>query len=121
MLAAIDSQRPTLIIGSDCPALTADHLHQAAAALAAHAAVLIPAEDGGYVLIGLRRARAEVFADIAWSTPQVLPATRDRLRSAGLAWMELPALWDVDRPADLTRLARLAATRPELAAAPAAA
>jgi rSAM/selenodomain-associated transferase 1 len=118
MRAAIDPAQPTLIMGSDCPALTAAHLHRAAAALVAHDAVLIPAEDGGYVLIGLRRAETSLFRDIAWSTPQVLPATRDRLRSAGLTWQELPPLWDVDRPADL---ARLAASHPELAAAPAAA
>jgi rSAM/selenodomain-associated transferase 1 len=118
MLAAFDPARPTLIIGSDCPALTAAHLHKAAAALAAHDAVLIPAEDGGYVLIGLCRAVPSLFREIAWSTPQVLPATRDRLRSAGLTWQEMPQLWDVDCPADL---ARLAASHPELAAATGAA
>ena len=52
MLATIDT--PTLIIGTDCPALTQTHLQQAANALNENDAVLIPAEDGGYVLIGLR-------------------------------------------------------------------
>jgi rSAM/selenodomain-associated transferase 1 len=105
----------TLVIGTDCPALTATGLRAAAAALADHDAVLIPAEDGGYVLIGLRRTAPSLFRDIPWSTPQVLAATRDRLRAAGLSWHEPAALWDVDHPADL---ARLAATHPELAGAP---
>jgi glycosyltransferase A (GT-A) superfamily protein (DUF2064 family) len=118
MLAAIGAAGPTLVIGTDCPVLEVAHLQQAAAALATHDAVLIPAEDGGYVLIGLRRAQPEVFADVAWGTPQVLATTRQRLRSAGLSLRELPALWDIDRPADL---ARLLATRPDLAGAPAAA
>jgi glycosyltransferase A (GT-A) superfamily protein (DUF2064 family) len=46
---------PLLIVGTDCPVLTPAHLQQAADALQTHDAVLIPAEDGGYVLIGLRR------------------------------------------------------------------
>lgn len=94
-----------LLIGSDCPAMTAGYLRAAAAALTAGAdAVLGPAEDGGYVLIGLRRAAAEVFEAIAWGAPDVLAATRARLAALGWRWRELAALWDVDRPQDLDRL-----------------
>ena len=103
MLATLDT--PTLIIGTDCPALTPAHLQQAANALNENDAVLIPAEDGGYVLIGLRQPEPAVFADIAWGTAQVLTSTRQRLRDIAYSWVELPTLWDVDEPADLTRLA----------------
>ena len=100
-------QTPLLIVGTDCPVLTPEHLQQAADVLKSFDVVLIPAEDGGYVLIGLRKPVPEVFADVAWSTPQVLAQTRDRLRSAGASWHELPALWDVDEPADWLRWAAL--------------
>ena len=66
-------------------------------------AVLIPAEDGGYVLIGLRRPLPEVFKGVAWSTPRVLAQTEAQLRAAGASWRLLPALWDVDEPADWQR------------------
>jgi len=78
-------------------------LQQAADALQHADAVLIPAEDGGYVLIGFRKPVPEVFNGIEWSTPQVLEQTRERLRAAGLRWSELATLWDVDEPADWLR------------------
>ncbi|MFM8610253.1 MAG: TIGR04283 family arsenosugar biosynthesis glycosyltransferase [Burkholderiaceae bacterium] len=95
---------PLLLMGTDCPPLSPGHLLQAARALAEHDAVLIPAEDGGYVLIGLGREAPEVFTNVDWSTDRVLAQTRERLRSAGLRWHELPALWDVDTPDDWARL-----------------
>lgn len=103
---------PLLMIGTDCPLLAPGHLQAAARALAANDAVLIPAEDGGYVLLGLARMRPEVFEDIAWSTPAVLAQTRDRLRAVGATWQELEALWDVDEPADLRRYQRLGTSEP---------
>ncbi len=96
-------QTPLLIVGTDCPVLTPAHLQQAADALQNADVVLIPAEDGGYVLIGLRKPVPEVFNGVAWSTPQVLFQTRERLRSAGSNWRELSTLWDVDEPADWLR------------------
>lgn len=94
---------PLLIVGTDCPVLTPAHLQQAADALQTHDAVLIPAEDGGYVLLGLRRPLPAVFVGVDWSTPQVLAQTRERLRDTGASWQEMPALWDVDEPADWAR------------------
>lgn len=94
---------PLLIIGTDCPALTPGHLQQAADALQGADVVLIPAEDGGYVLVGFRRPVPEVFSQVAWSTPQVLAQTRERLRAVGASWVELETLWDVDEPADWLR------------------
>jgi uncharacterized protein len=95
---------PTLVVGTDCPALDVDHLRAAANILDRHDAVAIPAEDGGYVLIGMRTPQRAVFSGINWSTSTVITETRHRLRSLGLMWKELPALWDIDTPEDLTRM-----------------
>ena len=97
---------PTLVVGCDCPALTAGHLRTAAEALASQDAVVIPSDDGGYVLIGLRTPQPALFFDMAWSTPMVMAETRRRLKALGRTWRELDTLWDVDTPADLERLAR---------------
>lgn len=94
---------PLLIVGTDCPVLTSEHLQQAADALQASDVVLIPAEDGGYVLIGLRRALPAVFERVDWSTPRVMAQTRERLEAIGARWVELPILWDVDEPQDWQR------------------
>ncbi len=104
MLAAL--QEAGLVIGSDCAAFTPAHLRAASAALAEADVVLIPAEDGGYVLIGMRRPRPEIFAGMTWGMPTVLAETRQRIAALTLRAVELPALWDVDTEADLERLER---------------
>lgn len=98
-------QRSTaaLLIGTDCPALQPRHLQQAAQALAAHEIVLIPAHDGGYVLIGLAQLAqppAALFDGIAWGSPSVLAATRERIAQLGLRAAELHPLPDLDTPDD---------------------
>ena len=94
-----------LLIGSDCPALTSEHLRTAADILRDRApAVVIPAEDGGYALIGVRTPEPALFSDMPWSTPVVMNETRRRLRTLGLTWQEPVTLWDVDLPQDLERL-----------------
>ena len=95
---------PMLLVGTDCPALAPGHLQQAAQALQDYDVVLIPAEDGGYVLIGMRRWIPQAFEGIPWSTGQVLLQTRQQLQACGASWVELDALWDVDEPADWERL-----------------
>jgi glycosyltransferase A (GT-A) superfamily protein (DUF2064 family) len=94
-----------ILVGADCPALTPQHLREASAALAAgHDAVLAPAEDGGYVLIGLRRVHSSLFEGIRWGGPDVLEDTRARFGALGWDWRELDTLWDIDRPEDLERI-----------------
>jgi rSAM/selenodomain-associated transferase 2/rSAM/selenodomain-associated transferase 1 len=97
---------PLLLVGTDCPALAPGHLQQAAQALQDHDVVMIPAEDGGYVLIGMRRWVPQALESITWSTDQVLLQTREQLRTCGARWTELDTLWDVDEPADWERLLR---------------
>jgi rSAM/selenodomain-associated transferase 1 len=93
-----------LIIGTDAPALDSGVLVHAASLLAQHDAVFVPAMDGGYALVGLRSPQAALFEEMPWSTPQVMALTRERLRAAGLRWAELPAVADIDEPADLFHL-----------------
>ncbi len=106
MLAALKAAGgPALVIGTDCPALMPTHLRAAAEALRGGAdAVVCPAEDGGYVLIGMRTPLPALFAGMAWSTASVMDETRRRLRFHKLAWQELATLWDLDVPEDLPRL-----------------
>jgi hypothetical protein len=107
MLAAIEAARgPALVIGTDCPALTPALLRDCAATLADGVdAALVPAEDGGYVLIGMRRPDQRVFADIPWGGSLVTSRTRSRLARLAFSWREPARLWDVDRPSDLAKLA----------------
>jgi len=109
--SALAAGSPGLLIGCDCPALTAAYLREAAAALTdGNDAVLGPAEDGGYVLIGLSRSPpAELFAGIAWGTATVMEETRMRLARLHWRWRELALMWDLDRPEDLPRLGQLRA------------
>jgi glycosyltransferase A (GT-A) superfamily protein (DUF2064 family) len=66
--------------------------------------VLVPAVDGGYVLIGARVRCDAVFRDVPWSSSRVMAVTRRRLQAAGLKWLELEPLRDVDRVQDLDLL-----------------
>lgn len=108
MQAATAAPGPVLLVGTDCPALTVQHLRAAAAALhQGAAAVFIPAEDGGYVLVGLNQPQPGLFQGIAWSTERVMAQTRQRAQALGLVLRELTPLWDVDTPGDLSRLASM--------------
>jgi rSAM/selenodomain-associated transferase 1 len=96
-----------LLIGTDCVSLTPADLTRALDWLdRGKEVVLGPAQDGGYVLIGLRRPQPALFRAIRWGTPAVLQATRRRIRLTGLDSAELPPQWDVDYPADLLRWRR---------------
>ena len=109
--SALASGSRAIVIGTDCPAMDLPYLARAVAALDDHAAVLGPAEDGGYVLVGLSEA-VDVFSGIPWSSPNTMAATREKLCRRRVRWSELPALWDVDEPADLARWQALSPTDP---------
>jgi uncharacterized protein len=95
-----------VVVNSDSPTLPTDLLMRTAEALLApgERAVLGPADDGGYYLLGMKAAHAALFTDIAWSTDGVAGATRERAASIGLDLMELPVWYDVDDRASLLRL-----------------
>ena len=91
-----------VIIGTDCPGLTAALLGEAVAHLVHHDAVLGPATDGGYYLLGLRRPVPELFVNKAWSTASVLADTLADAKQLQLSVALLPELQDVDTVEDLT-------------------
>jgi rSAM/selenodomain-associated transferase 1 len=99
-----------LILGSDTPPLTAAHVDEAFAALEAHDLVLGPTRDGGYWCIGLTRPAPELFADIPWSTGNVLTRTLARAHDAGLRVATVATLEDLDTPHDLAALMGALAT-----------
>ena len=102
--AMLGASERAILIGSDIPALTPQYLRDADAALGEGCdAVLGPAEDGGYVLIGLRCPRPALFEDMPWGSAEVCARTRARIQTMHLRYRELPALWDLDRPEDLAR------------------
>ncbi|MBU6299364.1 MAG: TIGR04282 family arsenosugar biosynthesis glycosyltransferase [Alphaproteobacteria bacterium] len=96
---------PTLLVGTDCVVLAPQHFVRCAEALRSGAeSVFIPVEDGGYILVGLRRPIPGLFQAIPWGTPQVMTKTRLRAESLGISCTELPPLWDIDRPEDYDRV-----------------
>lgn len=100
----LTARGPMLLIGTDCPVLSAADLDRCASALRGGAdAVLIPAEDGGYVLIGLRRPQRRLFEGIVFGNDTVMRQTRERLRELHLRAVETDALWDVDTVVDYER------------------
>lgn len=100
---------PVVLIGSDIPAINADHIARAFAALARAESVFGPAVDGGYWLVGLARRRINpralaprLFQRVRWSTPHALEDTRARL-PAGTQAALLDVLEDVDDAGALAR------------------
>ena len=93
-----------LIVGTDVPSLPLDHYQQALAQLESHDLVLGPALDGGYYLIGLKRAAPDLFVGIPWSTERVLGMTQEKATTLGLKTALLPAWRDVDTIEDVQAL-----------------
>ena len=120
LLKLLKEHAAVLLIGTDCPAFSVANLQAAAQVLMqGRNMVFIPAEDGGYVLVGAiaqgdsqvrERLLMQAFHAIEWSAPQVMAQTRHRLSAlgwqSGKEWQELPALWDVDTPDDYRRALR---------------
>jgi rSAM/selenodomain-associated transferase 1 len=98
------SAGPILLIGADCPALDSHRLRAAALALEHHDAIIHPADDGGYVLLGLRRFDASLFDGIAWSTDAVAKETLARIAALGWSVDTRETLADIDEPSDLNSL-----------------
>jgi len=100
----LEEHAAAALIGTDTPDLPLPLLTQAFESLQQHEAVIAPSMDGGYVLIGERRHHPQLFRDIEWSTPQVLPETRAIARELQITLYELPTWEDVDDIDDLRRL-----------------
>jgi hypothetical protein len=100
----VTAVEPVLLVGTDCPGLTPALLQQAAAQLGAHDVVMLPASDGGYVLLGLRSPCPEIFSAMPWSTAAVAEISLQRIKALGLRVWVGPVQHDIDEPADLDHL-----------------
>ena len=109
-----EGPKPMVILGTDAPTLPLARIEEAAHALNAHHMSIVPSEDGGYVLIGLRSPYEALFRDIAWSTETVYRGTMAKAKRAGLSVYEGATHCDVDTPEDLARLKAELQEHPEL-------
>lgn len=100
---AFEQSNRVLIIGSDCPGISAALLEEAFNALDAADMVLGPALDGGYYLLGLRKLQPALFHDMVWSTDRVAAETLGRAAKLGLRVHQLVPLSDVDYLEDWVR------------------
>lgn len=92
---------PAIVIGSDCPGLTPQHLWAAHDTLATEDMVIGPASDGGYYLLGFNRDARFAFEDMPWSTDKVFEETLKRFVAQGIRPAVLPEMSDIDTAADL--------------------
>ena len=110
--AALQHYKYCIIIGTDAPALDEMKIKQAIESLRTKTEVVfVPAEDGGYVLVGTRQAHDFLFQDITWGSAVVMQQSRDRLIENDVVFEELATCWDVDRLEDYQRY--LATRNPE--------
>lgn len=102
---ALLEYKKVLLIGSDAPSISISYLEQAYKALDNNDIVLGPAEDGGYVLVGLTRPQPMMFDQIDWGSERVLQQTIERLEPAFPVLLD--TLWDVDLPEDVERFKKM--------------
>jgi hypothetical protein len=92
----LEKYEKAIIIGSDCPYISKEHIKEAQTLLDKCDAVVGPAEDGGYYLLGLKKAEQEIFQNIEWSTENVYHDTCDRFFELRYIFSTLESLSDVD-------------------------
>ena len=109
MYSAIKSRlheyKKVVLIGSDCPLINTDYIKIAFDELNRSDVVLGPAEDGGYVLVGMKKPRSDIFTDIDWGSERVLQQTIEKIQPD--IPVLLDTLWDVDRAEDVERFRHL--------------
>lgn len=96
-----DGAKRAVIIGSDCPEISAHIIEDAFRLLESHDTVVGPAKDGGYYLLGMKVLHRAFFDSKQWSTANVLHDTLDDIERLGLTYASLPLLTDLDNEADL--------------------
>ena len=92
-----------VLIGTDCDELSSEILNEAFYALERYDAVIGPASDGGFYLIGLNRVLPELFLDRQWSTSEVFRETITILQRFAIEYERLPELSDIDTFDDLKK------------------
>ena len=101
---ALNTFKQVVLIGTDCPGLTPVCIQEAVQQLEQSDTVMIPASDGGYVLLGFKQADVSLFSDIEWSTASVAAVTRQRIAALDWKLVLLDPLHDIDEPIDLKHL-----------------
>jgi len=96
-----DGYERIVLIGSDLPDITAQHINKGLEALNKTEVVFGPAEDGGYYLVGLSKMHQSIFNDKPWSTSQLLEKTLKELRENNISCSTLDTLNDIDTYEDL--------------------
>jgi uncharacterized protein len=105
LCGALAAGKLPVLVGTDCPWLTRDDIAESFVRLAQADAVFGPADDGGYVLTGLKRAVPELYAGIPWGSGKVMAATRKAAAQVHVELSELRKLADIDTPQDIKQLA----------------
>jgi len=101
---ALQQYKYCIVIGTDAPALDGLRIKQVIEALHDNAdVVIVPAEDGGYVLIAMQQAHKFLFEKISWGSADVMQQTRSRLNEKNISFEELASCWDIDRFEDYQR------------------
>lgn len=95
-----EGYQKVLIIGTDCPEITAKILNEAAAELEHHDVVFGPAMDGGYYLLGMKKIHDGLFQNIPWSTDSVLEISIQYLKQNQISFRTIRALSDIDTAED---------------------
>lgn len=100
------NSRAVVLVGSDSPTMPSESVREAVRRLhsTTHGAVIGPAGDGGYWLVGAAGEVPDLFQDVAWSTRDVLSQTLARAKAAGIDLALLPFWYDVDEIADVKLL-----------------
>lgn len=94
-----------VIIGCDCPGVSNHVVLEAFEALRSCDVVIGPARDSGYYLIGAHALHADIFNDIEWGTSHVYAQTQTKMHAAGVRFVSLPYLSDIDVYDDLSHYA----------------
>jgi rSAM/selenodomain-associated transferase 1 len=101
---ALSQFKYCIVIGTDAPALDETMIRQAIEVLHTEKEVVfVPAEDGGYVLVGMQHAHDFLFRQITWGSSMVMQQSRNALNSHNISFTELATCWDVDRLDDYQR------------------
>jgi uncharacterized protein len=109
---AVSRFKHCVVIGTDAPALDAGMITQAIDVLHSHKEVVfVPAEDGGYVLIGMQYPHDFLFKQIAWGSSKVMQQSREQLDLRNVPYAELATCWDVDRLEDFQRYLNIQAEK----------
>ncbi len=105
---SLEKYKHVVLIGTDAPSLNNALIEEAITALRRGAnTIIVPAEDGGYVLIGMSQHYKEIFLSVPWGTDRVLKKTRGNIIALGLKVNELSECWDIDRVEDYERYLKL--------------